>query len=54
VRACGARSLNRPSALEQIHRDLSIYIRHDNDDQVLATVGRALLGKNFDASFYKP
>lgn len=54
VRACGARSLNRPSALERIHRDLSIYVRHDNDDQVLATVGRALLGKSFDASFYKP
>lgn len=54
IRACGARALNRPSALERIHRDLSIYIRHDNDDQVLATIGRAVLGKSFDASFYKP
>jgi alkylation response protein AidB-like acyl-CoA dehydrogenase len=54
IRACGARSLNRPSALERIHRDLSIYIRHDNDDQVLATIGRAVLGKSFDSSFYKP
>jgi alkylation response protein AidB-like acyl-CoA dehydrogenase len=54
IRTCGARSLNRPSALERIYRDLSIYIRHDNDDHVLATIGRAALGRNFDASFYKP
>jgi alkylation response protein AidB-like acyl-CoA dehydrogenase len=54
IRACGARSLNRPSALERTYRDLSIYIRHDNDDQVLATVGRAILGETFDGSFYKP
>ena len=54
VRACGARALNRPSPVERIYRDLAIYIRHDNDDQVLATIGRALLGKSFDASFYKP
>jgi alkylation response protein AidB-like acyl-CoA dehydrogenase len=54
VRACGARSLIRPSPLERILRDLSFYIRHDNDDQVLATIGRAVLGQPFDASFYKP
>lgn len=54
VRACGARCLNRPSPIERIVRDLSLYIRHDNDDQVLATIGRAVLGKAFDASFYKP
>lgn len=54
VRACGARSLNRPSILERIYRDLAIYVRHDNDDQVLATIGRSVLGKPFDASFYKP
>ena len=54
IRACGARGLNRPSALERTYRDLSMYIRHDNDDQVLATVGRAILGEAFDGSFYKP
>jgi alkylation response protein AidB-like acyl-CoA dehydrogenase len=54
VRACGARALNKPSPVERIYRDLAIYIRHDNDDQVLATIGRAVLGKSFDASFYKP
>jgi len=54
IRACGARSLIRPSPLELILRDLSFYIRHDNDDQVLATIGRAVLGQPFDASFYKP
>jgi alkylation response protein AidB-like acyl-CoA dehydrogenase len=54
IRACGARSLIRPSPLERILRDLTFYIRHDNDDQVLATIGRAALGLPFDASFYKP
>jgi alkylation response protein AidB-like acyl-CoA dehydrogenase len=54
IRTCGARSLNRPSALERAWRDLSIYMRHDNDDQVLATVGRSILGQSCDLSFYKP
>jgi len=54
IRACGARSLNRPSALERTFRDVSMYIRHDNDDQVLATIGRSALGAAFDPSFYKP
>jgi alkylation response protein AidB-like acyl-CoA dehydrogenase len=54
IRACGARSLNRPSALERAFRDVSMYIRHDNDDQVLATIGRSALGSAFDPSFYKP
>lgn len=54
ARACGARCLNRPSLIERILRDLALYIRHDNDDQVLATIGCAVLGKPFAASFYKP
>jgi len=54
IRACGARSLNRPSPLERIYRDLSFYVRHDNDDHVLATVGKSLLGQKHDPSFYKP
>ncbi len=54
IRACGARVLNRPSPIERILRDLSIYVRHDNDDQVLATIGRQILGKSFDSSFFKP
>jgi alkylation response protein AidB-like acyl-CoA dehydrogenase len=54
IRACGARSLNKPSPVERISRDLSFYIRHDNDDQVLATIGKSLLGLSHDASFYKP
>lgn len=54
IRACGARSLNRPSPIERIYRDLSFYIRHDNDDQVLATIGKSLLGQTHDPSFYKP
>lgn len=54
VRACGARSLVRPSPLERVLRDLTFYVRHDNDDHILATIGRALLGQTHDVSFYKP
>jgi alkylation response protein AidB-like acyl-CoA dehydrogenase len=54
VRACGARALNRPSPVERILRDLAMYVRHDNDDQVLATIGKQVLGKSFDSSFFKP
>jgi alkylation response protein AidB-like acyl-CoA dehydrogenase len=54
IRACGARSLNRPGALERIYRDLSFYVRHDNDDHNLAMIGKAILGQAYDSSFYKP
>jgi alkylation response protein AidB-like acyl-CoA dehydrogenase len=51
VRVCGARSLNRPSPVERILRDLTFYVRHDNDDRLLATVGKAALGRDHDLSF---
>ncbi|MBC8031776.1 MAG: acyl-CoA/acyl-ACP dehydrogenase [Pyrinomonadaceae bacterium] len=54
IRACGARCLNRPSVLERIYRDLSFYVRHDNDDHILAMIGKSLLGLTHDPSFYKP
>jgi alkylation response protein AidB-like acyl-CoA dehydrogenase len=54
IRACGARMLMRSNPVERIYRDLSMYIRHDNDDHILATIGKALLGQDFDPSFYKP
>lgn len=54
IRACGARSLVRPSPIERILRDLTFYLRHDNDDRILATIGRAPLGEIHDPSFYKP
>ena len=54
IRACGARSLVRPSALERIFRDLSFYVRHDNADHLLATIGRELLGQPCDLSFHRP
>jgi alkylation response protein AidB-like acyl-CoA dehydrogenase len=54
IRACGARSLVRPSPIERILRDLTFYLRHDNDDRILATIGRAALGEAHDPSFYKP
>jgi alkylation response protein AidB-like acyl-CoA dehydrogenase len=54
IRACGARCLNRPSALERIYRDLTFYVRHDNDDHILAMLGKSVLGLTHDPSFYKP
>jgi alkylation response protein AidB-like acyl-CoA dehydrogenase len=54
IRACGARSLVRPSPVERILRDLTFYVRHDNDDHILATIGRSVLGLTHDNSFYKP
>ncbi|GAB5400986.1 MAG: acyl-CoA dehydrogenase family protein [Aureisphaera sp.] len=52
VHICGARSLIKPSPLEQIVRDITLYVRHDNDDQLLATIGKSVLGKDHDRSFY--
>jgi alkylation response protein AidB-like acyl-CoA dehydrogenase len=52
LRTCGARALLRPSPLERVHRDLSFYVRHDNADSVLATIGREFLGMPHDASFF--
>ncbi|MBL4707414.1 MAG: acyl-CoA/acyl-ACP dehydrogenase [Flavobacteriales bacterium] len=54
IHACGARSLVRPSSLERIYRDLSFYIHHDNSDQVLAVIGKSILGLNRDRSFFEP
>jgi alkylation response protein AidB-like acyl-CoA dehydrogenase len=54
IRVCGARCLVRPSPVERIMRDLSFYVRHDNNDHILATIGRSVLGLQHDPSFYKP
>lgn len=54
VRVCGARSLLRPSPVERIVRDLTLYLRHDNADHILATIGKAALGVASDPSFYRP
>lgn len=53
VHVCGARGLIRPSKLERIVRDLTFYARHDNDDHILATVGRGVLGRRHDLSFHR-
>ncbi len=52
IHICGARSMIRPSVLERILRDLSFYTRHDNHDNVLATIGRSILGETHDVSFF--
>jgi alkylation response protein AidB-like acyl-CoA dehydrogenase len=54
VRACGARSLVKPSPVERIYRDLSLYVRHDNCDHVLATIGSQVLERDHDGSFFSP
>jgi len=46
--------LIRPSVLERVYRDLSFYVRHDNDDHILAMIGKSVLGLAHDPSFYKP
>lgn len=51
IRSCGARCLIRPSPVERILRDLTLYVRHDNNDHILATLGRVALGLVHDASF---
>lgn len=52
TRICGARALIKPSPLERIYRDLAIYVRNDNNDHILATLGRIILGKDADISFH--
>jgi alkylation response protein AidB-like acyl-CoA dehydrogenase len=54
LHTCGARGLIRPSPLERIYRDLSFYVHHDNSDHVLATIGREVLGRPHDGSFFNP
>ena len=53
VHICGARGLIQPSPLERILRDISFYTRHDNDDQLLSTIGKSILGQSHDRSFFK-
>ncbi|WDE01622.1 acyl-CoA dehydrogenase family protein [Thalassomonas actiniarum] len=53
IKICGARALNKPSVLERIYRDLSIYVQHDNADHILATIGRRALGVKVDNAFFK-
>jgi hypothetical protein len=39
------RALSEPSEpIERIYRDLSFYVRHDNDDHILANIGESVLG----------
>jgi len=53
IHICGARGLVRPSPLERIYRDLTIYRRHDNLDHILATIGKEALGVAHDSSFFR-
>lgn len=53
IKICGARCLNKPSRLERIYRDLTIYVQHDNADHILATLGKNELGIKADSAFHK-
>jgi alkylation response protein AidB-like acyl-CoA dehydrogenase len=48
VRACGSSALMKPHALERYERDMRFYTRHENGDAILATVGRAVLGLEYN------
>jgi alkylation response protein AidB-like acyl-CoA dehydrogenase len=49
VRACGASSLLEEHPLERMLRDLQTYVRHENTDNLMASVGRAALGLDWNA-----
>jgi alkylation response protein AidB-like acyl-CoA dehydrogenase len=51
INACGASALLKPHPLERIFRDLQTYVRHENDDALLATIGRATIGLEYDPNF---
>jgi alkylation response protein AidB-like acyl-CoA dehydrogenase len=44
--ALGARSFVRPSVVEQLHRDLTVYLRQPARDASVARVGRWVLGQD--------
>lgn len=50
IKACGASATMSHYPLERIHRDLTFYARHENADALKATVGKAELGAEYDAS----
>jgi alkylation response protein AidB-like acyl-CoA dehydrogenase len=52
LKACGARSALRAYPLELIFRDLNTYVLHEKHDASLATIGRAVLGLEYDPSFH--
>ncbi|MCB9232392.1 MAG: acyl-CoA/acyl-ACP dehydrogenase [Bacteroidia bacterium] len=52
IHICGARALIKPSPLERIYRDISFYVRHDNADTLLASIGKSVLGIGHDMSFF--
>lgn len=48
IKACGASATMNHYPLERIHRDLTFYVRHENADNLKATVGKAELGTEYD------
>ena len=48
IKACGASATMSHYPLERIHRDLTCYARHENADNLKATVGKAELGAEYD------
>lgn len=48
ITACRAGATMSQYPLERIHRDLTFYARHENADNLKATVGKAELGAEYD------
>lgn len=48
LRACGSRALMHHYPLDRVVRDMTFYMRHENDDAILANIGRSLLGMQAD------
>ena len=51
IKACGESALLKTHPLERILRDLQTYVRHENTDNLLATIGRASVGLEYDPNF---
>jgi alkylation response protein AidB-like acyl-CoA dehydrogenase len=49
--ACGSTALIEPNPLGRIWRDLQMYMRHENLDRTVATIGRAAIGVAYDPNF---
>jgi alkylation response protein AidB-like acyl-CoA dehydrogenase len=49
--ACGSTALIEPNLLGRVWRDLQMYMRHENLDRTVATIGRAVIGVPYDPNF---
>jgi alkylation response protein AidB-like acyl-CoA dehydrogenase len=53
IRACRGARLLKPSPVERIYRDLSLYVRHDNADQGAGDRGQAIARERARSLFFQ-